>query len=128
MRAVHHVLPTAEWKRIELSLFTYRLCAFHFAFVGLILLGKGHPLLAPLRNRVLGYLGRICYGLYLYHPFAFTIVMLLQQRLGIPSSYATTACMVALAVAMASLSWHLIEHPILSWREIALVSGLFSFI
>jgi peptidoglycan/LPS O-acetylase OafA/YrhL len=134
LRASHHIFPASAWFRIALSLTVSRLCLLYYAVVGLVIMYAGKPFLAPLRSRVLCYLGRISYGLYLYHPFAFTAVWLVEQRLGLPTTPLFVAVRLAVSITMAVVSWHLIERPILAWRErltaptstsIAAISALF---
>jgi peptidoglycan/LPS O-acetylase OafA/YrhL len=62
------------------------------------------------------YVGRISYGIYVYHPFMLTLAIYLLQRIGgvgsatqpwIASSLATV-----LTLVVASLSWKLMEKPL----------------
>ncbi|MHA6761254.1 acyltransferase family protein [Streptacidiphilus sp. PAMC 29251] len=68
-----------------------------------------------LLSRVLGlpplrYIGKISYGLYLYHM---AMLMLLEQALPDSSWKLRTAVILPLAVGVASLSWHFIESKFL---------------
>jgi peptidoglycan/LPS O-acetylase OafA/YrhL len=70
---------------------------------------------AVLDHRVLRYLGRISYGLYLYHLPAFWALSMAMDRLGLPMPNDGPAKFVlgsALAIAVAALSWHAFEQPI----------------
>jgi peptidoglycan/LPS O-acetylase OafA/YrhL len=57
--------------------------------------------IAPLR-----YTGRVSYGMYLWHPFLAPVVV----TIGLPLPFVTTT---VLAVAVATVSWLLVERPLL---------------
>lgn len=70
---------------------------------------------AVLDGRALRYLGRISYGVYLYHLPAFWALSEAMERLRLPMPHSGPAKFVlgsALAVAVAALSWHAFEQPI----------------
>jgi peptidoglycan/LPS O-acetylase OafA/YrhL len=70
---------------------------------------------AVLDLRVLRYLGRISYGLYLYHLPVFWALVMAMDRLGLPVPNNGPLKFVlgsALAVAVSALSWHAFEQPI----------------
>lgn len=59
-------------------------------------------------NKIIIYVGKISYGLYLYH---FPVFMLcFAHKLPVIASFAITFC-------LAALSWHFVEKPILSLRN-----------
>jgi peptidoglycan/LPS O-acetylase OafA/YrhL len=57
------------------------------------------------------YLGRISYGIYLWH-WILVLALLEETDLGTPARAAVT---VAASTALAALSYHVLEHPIRSW-------------
>ena len=67
--------------------------------------------------RPLAYLGKISYGLYLFHPFAWEFrdrfVKIVPELAGIPQSLFR----LALTVIAAALSWHFFESPINRLRK-----------
>jgi peptidoglycan/LPS O-acetylase OafA/YrhL len=70
---------------------------------------------AVLDSRVLRYLGRISYGIYLYHLPAYWALSVALQRLHLPAPDGEPAKFMlgsALAIAVAALSWHAFEQPI----------------
>jgi len=82
-----------------------------FALSGVVLLwaamsGKGW-LCSALRFRPLTYLGKISYGIYLYH---FIIIVFLQH-------YLNAFWLAVVTVGVASLSWYFIEAPILRLKK-----------
>jgi len=87
-----------------------------FALVAGVVLHAGHPALRILRGRVLGYLGQISYGLYLYHMIILRIKLDLAQRFRIGHNFWVDALTLAASVAAAALSWHFIERPILALK------------
>ncbi len=83
--------------------------------VGLVAIYAGSLALAPLRWRVLVYLGQISYGIYLYHYVIFWLIdggKFVQNP-----SWTIRAEKVGLTLIVASASWHLIERPILRWKD-----------
>ncbi len=70
----------------------------------------GAPLLerAPLR-----YLGRISYGLYLYHELGYAVA----DRLGRKGTVVYLAIAVAATIVLAALSFHLFEQPLLRLKS-----------
>ncbi len=87
----------------------------YFGLVGLVVTGAGCPALRPLRNPVLGYLGLISYGLYLYHIPVFWLMdggtFLYQQ------TWTARAAKLGVTLAVAVVSWHAIESPILRLKD-----------
>ena len=76
----------------------------------------GRPALRPLRGPVLGYLGQVSYGLYLYHLVVLRLLGELRPRLGLGGDL-LAAIGVGLSVLLAALSWRFIERPILAHKE-----------
>lgn len=83
----------------------WSVCAFWA--IGVAALGKFKGLARmALENRVINYLGRITYGLYVYHYF----MPYLFKWIGIQSKYNGVLYFIG-AVAIASASWFLFERP-----------------
>ena len=98
-------------------LFSLDLLAFNLLFVGLIgwtACRSGHPALGFLRGRAPGYLGRISYGLYLYHGLVFGLT---HRIVGgdLPASILLLATLATLGLA--ALSWTFLERPILGLKD-----------
>ena len=73
-----------------------------------------------LQSRPLQYLGRISYGIYIYHPFVPDLVSRSYRGLGVPppeNKLIAGAILVTVSVAVASLSWFLLEKPILRLKR-----------
>jgi len=66
------------------------------------------------------YLGRISYGIYVYHVF---IIILVSPWLGsyglteTHASFARLAILFLLTISLASLSWHYLEQPFIAWKD-----------
>jgi peptidoglycan/LPS O-acetylase OafA/YrhL len=81
---------------------------------------EGYPgkllALTPLR-----YLGRISYGLYVYHYFAPLLVHRFARSFGYESLLQEKAVAISayalFTLAAAAVSWHLYEHPINNWKR-----------
>jgi peptidoglycan/LPS O-acetylase OafA/YrhL len=70
---------------------------------------------AVLESRPIVYLGRISYGLYVYHPFMPAILIVVLAWVGLEVRESGPLLFVLstiLTVLVASLSWHLMEKPI----------------
>lgn len=77
--------------------------------------GLPGPVGAVLDNRVLRYLGRISYGMYLYHPLALWMLLALPPRFGLPGVANGPGMLLlgsALTIAVAAVSWHAFEAPL----------------
>lgn len=116
-------LPQRLWSTHYVLIFTFQDILYAAISVSLVtaaaigipgffgrLLGKG----------LVAYIGRISYGIYLYHGFAPVWVSWLLNRVGLPypsDPYAQFAVLTVLSVAIAALSWHLLEKPINSLKK-----------
>ena len=97
-------------------MFSLNLLAFNLLFVGLvgsIVCSSGHPALGFLRGRTLGYLGRISYGLYLYHGLVFGLTHRLVGD-DVPASFLGLGTVATFGLA--ALSWAFIEKPVLGLK------------
>ncbi|WP_121114621.1 acyltransferase family protein [Croceibacterium ferulae] len=87
------------------------------SYAGLILFARHGPRPlagALLGNRVLVWLGRRSYGIYLYHIyFAFGLFRPEQLRPG----WATLLVCGGVTIAAAALSWRFMEQPLLKWKS-----------
>ncbi len=93
----------------------YSVVALGFAALTLaVVRARGSAPLAWLRFPPLCYLGKICFGLYLLHRPADTIVGGFAHRLGISvDAWWLIPVKIAGAVAFATLTWRLLERPFL---------------
>jgi peptidoglycan/LPS O-acetylase OafA/YrhL len=69
-----------------------------------------------LENPVLSYLGKISYGLYMLHPVAIVLGILMMRQLGIVNYYAGLALSIGLTITLASLSYNYMEKRFLSLK------------
>jgi peptidoglycan/LPS O-acetylase OafA/YrhL len=74
-----------------------------------------------LELKPLVYTGKISYGIYVYHPFVYFFLPLLFDRIGVNFFLLPPLLQFSLAagstVALAALSWRLVESPINSLKE-----------
>jgi len=71
------------------------------------------------------YVGKISYGIYVYHVFIIVLVSPLLAAYGMSEDhnvFGRIAILLALTLAMSSLSWHWLEQPFLAWKN-AMSSG-----
>ncbi|MDR3637439.1 MAG: acyltransferase [Isosphaeraceae bacterium] len=99
------------------ALTLFAINGFWFGLIGLIVLHAGSPLLRVLVSRPLVYLGRISYGIYLYHFVILMATAELAHALGYRHSLLSKAAAIAFSFRLAALSWKFIERPILKWKE-----------
>ncbi len=85
--------------------------------VGLVILSRGSRSTALLRARPLTYLGKLCFGLYLLHRPADTIVSAVAARLGIDRDLWMLMPKIGVALALAALSWRFFERPFLALKD-----------
>jgi peptidoglycan/LPS O-acetylase OafA/YrhL/lysophospholipase L1-like esterase len=85
--------------------------------VALVILGRGRRSTALLRLRPLTYLGKLCFGLYLLHRPADTIVSALATRLDIHGDLWLLAPKIVVAVILATVSWRVLERPLLRLKD-----------
>lgn len=83
-----------------------------FYLVSKVSIGFTGVLKKVFENKVLTYLGKISYGLYLFHPY----VHLFYKKAGLPSLkdhiYIRFVVYSAILVLIASASWYILEKPI----------------
>jgi peptidoglycan/LPS O-acetylase OafA/YrhL len=66
------------------------------------------------------YIGRISYGIYVYHVFVIVAVSPLLATWGLSAeqhAYGRIAVLIAVTLSLSSLSWHLLEQPFLAWKD-----------
>jgi peptidoglycan/LPS O-acetylase OafA/YrhL len=91
-----------------------------WAAVGVVLVSAAARGLPGFLGRVLGggpvaYLGRISYGIYIFHEFTPAVVPWLLDLVGLPfppEGYGRAALLTGLSVGMAVVSWHALEAPL----------------
>lgn len=78
-------------------------------------LGFRGPGGALLESRPMVYCGKISYGIYVYQPFAGSLLKLFCDRIGFPlqqPGWLNLLLVSATSVLMASVSWYLLEQPL----------------
>jgi len=105
-------LADAHRGRLLFSLYIFDFDVFMACLIGLCVCCSGAICFTLLRNRSLRYVGRISYGIYLYHALVFQGV---QNVFGLKATATPWGMLIsfAAAIGVASLSWNLIENPIL---------------
>lgn len=83
---------------------------------------QAHPwrILAPFGWKPIRYIGKISYGIYLYHPFVQLIIIYSLGVFNIPipsSSLARLLLYSSGSILFASVSWYFLERPINSFKE-----------
>jgi peptidoglycan/LPS O-acetylase OafA/YrhL len=111
------VVQGGFWSVWTFAFGTAELAWLHFALVGLVLIDQGKAWLKPLRHPALVHTGTISYGIYLYHPFVLIFVPMIHKAMGIKGSPWMDVLKVLICVALAELSWRLIERPILKSKD-----------
>jgi peptidoglycan/LPS O-acetylase OafA/YrhL len=105
---------TSEFDRV----FGYSIVAVGCAaVVALVILSRGSRSTTVLRLSPLTYLGKLCFGLYLLHRPADTVVSALGHRLGIDHDLWLLIPKIGVAIVFATISWRLIERPFLRLKD-----------
>ena len=98
------------------SVFGYSWLAISFA----ILLGASMDTQGPIKvlltSRILTFLGKRCYGLYLWHVLASGLAVVALQQWGV-GFYAHVVLWLAILLTVASVSWLYFEEPILRLKR-----------
>lgn len=87
------------------------------AVVALVILSRGGKATAALRLKPLTHLGKLCFGLYLLHRPADTVVTAIGARIGIHHDLWLLVPKIGVAIAFATISWRLIERPFLRLKD-----------
>jgi len=99
------------------TVFGYSLLAVSFAVLLAASLGTEGPIKRLLTSRLLTFLGKRCYGLYLWHVLAAGLTATALERWDI-GFYPHVIAWLMILVAMASGSWLLFEEPILRLKRL----------
>lgn len=100
------------WSWIQL-----RIAIMFFGITGLLVCATGENWLKPLRAKPLLRLGRISYGIYLYHPLVGVVLGLCLRAFHRHGTAWTDALRIVLCVVVSALSWRFIEEPILRFKN-----------
>ena len=91
------------------------LSAVGFALVIAAAADGGGRSIAWLRSRPLAYAGLVSYGIYLWHV---PVILVLKERDALPVALLPRLLTVlAITVALATVSWRFIERPVLEWAH-----------
>lgn len=106
--------PRPNILMVKLSAALVGMAAIHFT-----VLGQGSGVLAPLRLPLLLFLGRISYGLYVYHPFVEHGFVSQGWRIGIfqVSDAARLAVMTVSLLLVCTASWFMLEKPLIGLKR-----------
>jgi peptidoglycan/LPS O-acetylase OafA/YrhL len=89
-----------------------------FGIVGLVVFHEGQASLRVLRGRRLVWLGKLSYGLYMYHLVMLMLSDDLAAQFGLGGRpFWRMALTVALIVTLAGLSWRYVESPLLVLKD-----------
>lgn len=80
-------------------------------------LATGKKPIFNLENKILGYLGKISYGLYMYHFIAITIAIKFLFILNIHNYVIQVLTTTLITIAISGLSYHYIEQPFLKLKK-----------
>ena len=90
----------------------------YYAFIGMVIStgtsNKFSILLKVLKSKFLSYSGKVSYGLYIYHPFIFTLYF---DNIHTKSVWINLLSCLALTFITASLSFYFFESPILRLKK-----------
>ena len=97
------------WHSWGMVIFSKSLLALTFAcWIGFLVALPGHRLLARAASP-LAYIGKISYGIYLWHM----LVILSVLKIGLAHPAQAAAVIALLTLAIASFTWHFFEQPLI---------------
>jgi peptidoglycan/LPS O-acetylase OafA/YrhL len=111
---INHSLAWAFVLRVELLIVIFA------ALIAAASTGISGPAGAILNSGIVRYVGRISYGIYLFHLFLYAVTLAVMSRLGLPPLGRGPGCFIvmsAMSIAVAAVSWHFFEQPINRLRE-----------
>jgi peptidoglycan/LPS O-acetylase OafA/YrhL len=111
---INHSLPWSLVLREELLIVTFA------ALIAAASTKISGPAGAILNSRIVRYVGRISYGIYLFHLFLYAVTDVVLGRLGLPPLAPGPRCFIvmsAMSIAAAAVSWHLLEQPLNRLKE-----------
>ncbi len=85
--------------------------------IALVMLARGTRATSPLRWEWLRYFGKLCFGLYLLHRPADTLVSAAAAHVGFDRALWLLPLKVAVALGLAMASWYAIERPFLRLKD-----------
>jgi peptidoglycan/LPS O-acetylase OafA/YrhL len=111
----------ANWQFVPVRMLTTILTGWLISFI----LYKGNQLSGPfslvLNNKPLFFLGKISYGIYLYHPiiprYTLNTLTNINKHIPILGDHLLFIEQSALVILVSSISWFLIERPILALKK-----------
>jgi peptidoglycan/LPS O-acetylase OafA/YrhL len=111
--------PWAYWM-LRTGNFDWNYLALALTFGSIVTYAVNNPN-RFLASRPMTYVGRISYGIYIWHPLVFSLywatpLYKLPTRWGMPGIY-NTIMQCALTIPVAALSWNYIEKPILKLKR-----------
>ncbi len=68
-----------------------------------------------LKTRWLGYIGKVSFGLYVFHVLIHVAFSPWLTQFGITDSYLRAAILIPATLVVASISWHSVEAPLTTW-------------
>jgi peptidoglycan/LPS O-acetylase OafA/YrhL len=111
---INHSLAWAFVLRAEL------LTVIFAALIAAASSGIPGPAGAILNSRIVQYVGRISYGIYLFHLFLWEVTSVVLARLSLPPLGPGPRCFIvmsAMSIGAAAVSWHFFEQPINRLKE-----------
>ena len=112
---INHSLAWALVLREELLIVTFA------ALIAAASSGISGPAGAILDSRIVRYVGRISYGIYLFHLFLYEVTRAVLGRLSLPLLRPGPGCSIVMSanasIAAAALSWHFFEQPLNRLKE-----------
>ncbi len=110
-----------SWGRLPVNLLTISVISTFFAFLISYIISTKTIINTVLRLPILNHLGKISYGLYLYHFPVFSFFQSLQIKI-MSNIYIYILVNIITTYVIALLSWLIIEKPINYLKENKLLS------
>lgn len=111
-------------KGIQIEYLHYEIYAILFGII-ILNLAANKSIRFSLENKPLNYLGKISYGLYMYHPICLVFSLKILSNFGIYNYYSMLFSSILITIIIASFSYHFIEAGFikLKSRFTLIVSG-----
>lgn len=103
-------------KAIYIPLIHYEFYSFLFAII-ILNLSNSKTLFFNLENKIFNYMGKISYGLYMFHPIAISISLVFLTSLNYTNNVIIYSLSFILSIIMASLSYEYFESFFLKFKN-----------
>lgn len=110
------LLLISVFYNIQFKFFNSSFYSFLFSVIILNLVSNQN-LIKSLENKILIYLGKISYGLYMYHQMMIVLSINILQKLGVVNNFSIYVLSIITTILISGFSYQFIEKPFLNYKR-----------